>query len=504
VSVEPHSCQAERHDSTTRRSTVGYINFNPAVVLGSDRYTYSQILATSIHEISHILGFSFSRLNSWYNANSNSAVPIEQVLKISQFPTAKSGVTRPVYKIISPLVVQVAREHFNCDSIDGVELENFPQTGTNGSHWEARTVFSDYMTGALQNHPVVTKFSLAFFEDSGWYKSNFSMAGTMQWGLNQGCDFVQKYCLQGWSSDYLCNSASPPSCNYDRTAVAGCNLGVSTPSYPVSDDYSYPEFSAGKYGDQYADLCPFYIRTSSGDCSTTQNAASVSTTRGIKYGSTSRCFINSMAQNSRSGSDSRPSCYASLCIYGKLKIQIGEIWHDCPTGATLSVDGYGGSIVCPKSDGLCIGSAPTDPNVPQTLTNTNNEQFRLLAGPWPSISSVSPTSGGQGDTVVIKGVNFVANMVGTVRVAATCQYIDSSTYNCTLNAVSSSVAAQLVDVSLVDRATGKSCALSKAFTVATTNIVSADNGDQPAPGSAAHILVPRLFVVFIALLSYLL
>ena len=33
--------------------------------------------------------------------------------------------------------------------------------------------------------------TLAFFEDSGWYIGNWSIAPYLDWGRNQGCDFVQ-------------------------------------------------------------------------------------------------------------------------------------------------------------------------------------------------------------------------------------------------------------------------------------------------------------------------
>ena len=40
--------------------------------------------------------------------------------------------------INSPKVLEVAKKYFNCETIDGVELENYGGEGSAGFHWEAR------------------------------------------------------------------------------------------------------------------------------------------------------------------------------------------------------------------------------------------------------------------------------------------------------------------------------------------------------------------------------
>jgi len=39
----------------------------------------------------------------------------------------------------------LAREYFNCDSIDGIEMENQGGAGSLGSHFEARMIRDDLM-----------------------------------------------------------------------------------------------------------------------------------------------------------------------------------------------------------------------------------------------------------------------------------------------------------------------------------------------------------------------
>ena len=48
----------------------------------------------------------------------------------------------------------------------------------------------DYMTSQTTKHSLITKMTLALFEDSGWYKPNYTLAEDMWWGKNRGCDFV--------------------------------------------------------------------------------------------------------------------------------------------------------------------------------------------------------------------------------------------------------------------------------------------------------------------------
>ena len=48
----------------------------------------------------------------------------------------------------------------------------------------------DYMTSQTTKHSLITKMTLALFEDSGWYKPNYELAEDMWWGKNRGCDFI--------------------------------------------------------------------------------------------------------------------------------------------------------------------------------------------------------------------------------------------------------------------------------------------------------------------------
>jgi len=60
--------------------------------------------------------------------------------------------------------------------------------------------------------PVWSKFTEALFEDSGWYKALYSYSKPLYWGKDQGCDFINKPCIDPNSKksafgDYFCDEA---------------------------------------------------------------------------------------------------------------------------------------------------------------------------------------------------------------------------------------------------------------------------------------------------------
>ena len=45
-------------------------------------------------------------------------------------------------------MLRAARAHFDCPSLQGMQLEDGGVAGTAGSHWEMRWLRDEYMTGA--------------------------------------------------------------------------------------------------------------------------------------------------------------------------------------------------------------------------------------------------------------------------------------------------------------------------------------------------------------------
>ena len=73
--------------------------------------------------------------------------------------------------IISPTVVQVARDHFNCPTLTGGPLE------ANSDHWDERLMETENLGPLLLDaEQYVSIFTFALMEDSGWYFVDYEYA----------------------------------------------------------------------------------------------------------------------------------------------------------------------------------------------------------------------------------------------------------------------------------------------------------------------------------------
>ena len=52
--------------------------------------------------------------------------------------TANGRISKPVVLLVTPRVVEEARDHFGCDTLEGAELESQGGEGSAGSHWDLR------------------------------------------------------------------------------------------------------------------------------------------------------------------------------------------------------------------------------------------------------------------------------------------------------------------------------------------------------------------------------
>jgi hypothetical protein len=75
-----------------------------------------------------------------------------------------NGAAYQVVKLQTPRVVQTTKEHFDCTSINGFELESSGGSGTAGSHWDKRVGGLEYMTGFVNEEMPVTVLTMSLFE----------------------------------------------------------------------------------------------------------------------------------------------------------------------------------------------------------------------------------------------------------------------------------------------------------------------------------------------------
>ena len=289
--------------------------------------------------------------------------------------------------INSTTVVEKARKHFGCPTIKGIELENqeyiwknkYEET-TDGyldkyqNHWDARIMLTDYMTSVNYDESVISEITLALFEDSGWYKANYFTGGLFRYGKNQGCSFINSYCVYGGISFFkneYCITEKITMCTPGRTHRAMCGLM----SYPTELETYYRYFTDSRKGGHLAqaDYCPVAKTNSSisktyyyqGHCNYGE-AEIYPESLGYKMGSTSICLLSSLTpKNDDETLKEYPSSFRALCYKVKCFINDGEkgiiiyIGNNaviCPaSGGTQTIDGYYGYILCPDYNLICTG-----------------------------------------------------------------------------------------------------------------------------------------------------
>ena len=375
-------------DPSTLQPIVGVVNINTRVnytKLKSKEYFQSII----IHEFTHILGF----LESYFND-----------LHFIYNKTDEFGVVR--YYIKSPKVLEVAKKYFDCQDIYGVELEESGGSGTVASHWEARILLGDYMNGVVYpEEQVISEFTLALLEDTGYYKPNYYTGGLMRYGKHKGCEFIKNRCVNStheinpkFENEFYDSILSPD------LKDASCTSGRQSRTYYAWWLYSnlpayYQYFSDPRYGGfSPADFCPVSMSLGeenenayyTGHCSskgnggygtgiiyrvneTTHNVTHYITRTklyyytsetlkditGETYSDHSFCYQSSLIRNDFNFSSDivRAICYESFCSNQSLTIKINNDYILCPrAGGKIEIEGYKGFFLCPDYNLICSGT----------------------------------------------------------------------------------------------------------------------------------------------------
>ena len=374
------SASARFLDEKTGQPILGIININRDVDY-SKQNSFQFFEMIVLHEFTHVLGFSsYFFVNYFHNI----------LTKIDDFGIEKAYIN-------STKVVEVAKKYYNCDSLIGIELEEFGGEQTLRSHWEARILLGEYMNGVAYNEEVViSEFTLALLEDSGYYKAKYYTGGLMQYGKNKGCDFLNKKCVNDGKVDpkfkneffdtiYYLNY--DPSCSSGRQSRTyhGIYIYSSIPKQfqyysnstyggrsscdycPVSQEYYYEanniyyvghcsEKGSGEYGSKipYKDKTKNkYNYYKSGD---------LASINGEFHSNNSFCVLSSLISNNIEGysnysSTIRAVCYKMFCSNRSLTIQINNNYIVCPrSGGKITAMNYDGYLLCPEYYLICSGT----------------------------------------------------------------------------------------------------------------------------------------------------
>ena len=341
-----------------------------------------------LHEITHILVFNpslFYRLGM-----STSTIENNKTITI----------------INSPMVLAKAREHFGCDSLEGIPLENQGSAGSSGSHWEARYMLGDYMISTVYQDNVISDISLALFEDSGYYKVKYYSGDLFKFGKNKGCDFIRNKCIINGNASYeeFCVTQSQPLCSPSRISKGECKI-YNYDSIP--EEYQY--FSNPNYGGfSIVDYCPVSDRTTDNSdyfpTSCHSGTPSLSD-YGEKMGNNSFCFISSLVPyyNLDLNITTHAICYKTGCKRNtkQVTVYIGSSSIDCPTnGGNVTFSGFRGRIICPKYSDICDTSS----------TPLCNEMFNCLNNEVKSGDKSLDTNEEEEDIKIVRPLSSSTNI----------------------------------------------------------------------------------------------
>ena len=178
-----------------------------------DEDDFDNMFATTIHEMIHGLGFSEYLFNDYRDANGN-VQDIDSWLKTF----VENG--HSIQKVVLPEPLAYARQTFQCDSLNGVAIENQGGVGTAGSHWKKLYYFDDFMNGVgLGEDVVYTKLTFSMLEASHWYRINYDLLNYQKWGRGKGCTFANgdKKCIENEISQmlgYICVEGGETGCSW--------------------------------------------------------------------------------------------------------------------------------------------------------------------------------------------------------------------------------------------------------------------------------------------------
>lgn len=327
------------------RAVAGHVNVAPRHLTAEAETLLS---ASLIHEVMHVLGFDPHAFAHFRDERKRRRIQVTE-----QAMDEKLG--RMVTRVVLPRVIMHARYHYGAFSANftGLELEDGGGRGTSGSHWEKRLLMNEIMTGSVDTRSVVSKMTLALLEDSGWYRANYSMADRLDWGRNQGTEFVTTPCNQ-WKGPYHCNSTQLSGCTYNREAEGYCPIVNYSGDLPEWARY-FPQANRGGQS-SLADYCTYFVAYSDGSCTDTNGARAPDQMLGEVRGSNSRCMASSLVRTGfvRGSMTQGNGCYQHRCLNNSLQVAVDGVWKVCPlAGGPVIFPGFNGELICPAYHELC-------------------------------------------------------------------------------------------------------------------------------------------------------
>ena len=376
------SSKSMDRDTNTKRNTIAKLEMPLELFKTKGQNAKFYIESLLLHEFTHILGFSIDSFQ-YFPGGLDSTIK-KQVSR-----------GRERYFVITEKVAELAQKYYGCDSIIGLELEDQDDNELPSPHWEARILLGEYMNLELYRPEVViSDFTLALLEDSGWYKVNYYTGGLMRFGKNKGCSFLNDECsnsqgITSFKNEFFdLEDNENPSCSSGRISRTYCDTKNYVAGIPINEYIRISLPNQNNYGGKTinADYCFGFIQYDdeeenylySGNCNfgngiygsrikynddlVYPNSANEKELY-EKYSQNSFCVLSEAYPSSSYFQDKyfgivHPICYEMFCSDKTLAIKIKDQYIICPReGGKVEVNGdFEGYIYCPDYNLICTGT----------------------------------------------------------------------------------------------------------------------------------------------------
>lgn len=384
-------------------------------------------IRATIHEIGHVLGFNAQSFAHFRHFDGTPRTPRDErgdvrdvevqctgpvsssnpgkaVIPLPDESTVKFKMTDNgvrVATIVTESVQMIARNHFDCQDLEGAALEipyeslttdessfEVPESECISSHWDRKLFKTDLMNPVVDAPSqevfalLISPLTLGLFLDSGWYHVNLGRSSHADgWGRRAGCAFVSESCLsqdaevQQDHTPYFCNTVaenladeknSAIGCSADFSRKAWCDIVKHESDYgSVFDgfqyfgvqDFSY-ETDTNKmteiwFGGESADLdyCPIYEGYEDGLCSDPKSENLFKAHDFEEFGvKNSRCVLSVIDMQDAS------VCTPIACVVSdkSLRIKVEGRWERCDfAGQIFEITKGQGHIICPDPYRTC-------------------------------------------------------------------------------------------------------------------------------------------------------
>ena len=373
-------------DNETNRTIVSGIHIPFSIASIQVKNNNAYIKSLLFHEFTHILGFLYDSFQYFPGG-------LESTIKTQ---TNSRGISKAY--IITPTVVRLAKQYFNCDNIIGLPLEDQNEDEHPSSHWDARILLGEYMNSIQYEYNTevfISEFTLALLEDSGWYKVNYYTGGLMRFGKNKGCEFLNNDCCNNQgitkfkNEFYDIQDNDNPSCSsgrlsrtynkydtYDQSLIEKYRILINVVDNNIGGITKNADFCFGftnlKSEDidnniKYVGHCKMGDGNYGSDIiykdgNKYKNAINEKIL-GEEYSDNSFCVLSEAYPKgseyfNKFDSIIHPICYEMFCSQNSLTIKIKDQYVVCPKkGGKIEINGnFQGYLYCPDFNLICTGT----------------------------------------------------------------------------------------------------------------------------------------------------